>query len=310
MPHPPVTNHVHAQQRCRSALPWLLALAACASGPVPIAADAEEVLANASQALDAGQPEVAGSLILDRHPESFPRRLRDRRTLLLARAQSAQGEHFAAFETIRDFADDHPHSDLRDAVVQLEYEIGRLLSKSDRGFLFFWSDRRAGRTVLEHLVTRYPDNPWLADALRTLGDMAMQDGQWILAQERYRDLLRRRPESEWVPLARFQFAMSLCASLRGPDYDLDGMQRAARELADFLRSPPENPEFVKRARDALQQLLAWQAQRHVQVADFYQRVGNEPGCLHHLALAADDGLSGTLHHDEAVRRLAARGAGK
>lgn len=270
--------------RTRAAL--LLALGACAGTP-PLLPNAVELVEEADGLRNAGDWAAARDLLATHDRRSFPKRIQDRYDLILGGAHHALGDHWAAFETIRDFADRTPHSELRGQIIHLEYEVGRRLILSDAGFLFFWSDRRAGRTVLEHLITRYPDNAHLADALRLLGEAAFADGNYLLAQERFRDLLRRRPESEWAPLARFRFAMSIFARLQGPDYDLDEMQRASRELEDFLADPPENPGFVAEAREALTTLREWQAERHLSIASFYRRIGNDPGYHSHLRKAAE-----------------------
>jgi len=278
------------------ALPsWLLlpVLAACASTPVPIAKDAEPVLKEAEGLLAAGNAVAARNLLQSRSEATFPAGSRDRYELTLATALMQLNATWDAFLAIREFADHNPHSELRTAVIKLEWEIGRTLSRSDHGFLFFWSDRRGGRTCLEHLITRYPDNPYLADALKTLGDMAFDDGSYELAIERYRDLIRRRQESEWGPYARFRYAMSIVASLQGPEYDLDQMQHATKELRAFLANPPENIEFNSAADAALQRLLRWQSERQLLVADFYRTIHNRTGYLHHLRLAAADEFAGT-----------------
>jgi tetratricopeptide (TPR) repeat protein len=291
----------------RAVVAWLCCVCACAGSP-PLLDNADEVLEEA-QGLLANDPAATGALLEAHAPAAFPKRLQDRYEWLLASARLAMGDPWGAFETIRDFADRHPHSEFRSRVVHLEFEAGRTLSQSDRGFLFFWSDRRAGRTVLEHLITRHPDNAHLADALRILGEMAYADGRYELAQERFRDLLRRRPESEWVPLARFRYAMSIFARQQGPEYDFDRMQHASRELEAFLADPPENPGFVAEARLALATLREWQAERHLSVAAFYQRVGNVPGRELHLRLAADS-FPETAAGQEASARLATGADGR
>ena len=262
----------------------LLLTVACAStqGPPP---DADPTLSRAEALIASGALQQAQE-VLDQLPdEACPKRLRDRRDLAVAGIRFGQGEAWEAFEVLEQFPDLHPHSELRPSVVEMLWEIGNTLSSSGRGFLFFWSDRRAAQTVLEHLITRHPDTPRLADALRLLGDMAYEDGNYELAQERFRDLMRRRPESEWVKYARFRFAMSIVDSLQGADYDLAKMDHAVRELRDFLAETPENPSLVQTAQAALKKLREWQAQRHVQIAAFYRRVGNTPGQIYHLEIA-------------------------
>jgi outer membrane protein assembly factor BamD (BamD/ComL family) len=298
------TAHDRYRAGMRSSVLLALVLCACKSAPPPIAPDAEIVVVAAEKQLSAGEYEAVRDGLKERDLREFPKSLQPRYELTLARAQFALDEKFDAFETLREFADRHPHSDLREQVVALIYEIGRDLSASDRGFLFFWSDRRGGRVCLVHLVTRYPDSAQLADALRLLGEMAFADQDYDESQERFRELLVRRPDSEWVPLARFRFAMSLVASLQGPEYDLDQMVHASKELQAFLEKPPENPDFVSQARDSLARVLEWQAERYVKIADFYHTIGNHPGELASLKRAAADELKGTKASVEAKARLA------
>jgi outer membrane protein assembly factor BamD (BamD/ComL family) len=276
-------------------------LGACTA--VPLAGpDAERHVAAAEAAVVANDPDLALAELDVLAEDACPKRLRDRRDLTRALALLAQGARWEAWRVLEKFSDLYPYSDLRPTVVQKIWEIGEALSTSDRGFLFFWSDRRASRTVLEHLVTRHPDSEHLDDALRILGDQAFDDDNHELAQRRYRDLMLDRPESEWVDYAQFRFAMSIVNSLEGPNYDLDSMQRGERELRDYLDGKTENPEFVRAATEALAKLRDWQVERHLFVASFYRRVANVPGELHHLDLAAGPAFVGTQRHAEAIAR--------
>jgi tetratricopeptide (TPR) repeat protein len=287
-----------------SMLPLLLG--ACATAVLPLA-EAERQLADAEAMVQARSFAEALAALDPLALEACPKRLRDRRDVARARALVGTGELWDAYLVLEKFPDDHPHSDLRSSVVEMVWDIGQALSASDRGFLFFWSDRRAGRTVLEHLVTRHPDTTRLADALRILGDMAFADENYELAQARFRDLMLNRPESEWFVYAQYRFAMSIKASLQGPEYDLDRMQHAARELRDFLDGKPENPAIVAEAEAALAQVLEWQVDRHLRIAAFYERVGNPEGRRHHIAIAAGPDFANTTGHAAAAAALAELG---
>lgn len=281
---------------------FLPLLAACASTPATTA-DAERMLAESDAALLASNWNGALNAVEPLAEERCPRRLRDRRDLNTAKARYGLGDLWGAFQALEQFADDHSHSELRPTVVDMIWDLGQKLSQSDRGFLFFWSDRRAGRTVLEHLVSRYPDSSRMADALRILGDIAYEDGDYDLAQQRFKDLILNRPDSEWSLYARYQFAMSIVASLRGADYDLDRMEHAVRELTDFLADRPENPQIVANAQGALAQVREWQLERHRSIARFYRRVGNKIGERHHLGIAAGAEFAGVEGHQQAVQAL-------
>lgn len=279
-------------------LAWLFA-AACATTVVPLS-NAEQSLAEAEARLSADDPDGALDALAPIEGEQCPRRLGDRRDILTARAELARGELWSAYLALEKFSDLHPHSDLRQTAVEMLWQIGTGLLARDGGFLFFWSDRRAGRTVLEHLITRHPDTQRLADALRILGDMAFEDENFEIAQQRFRDIILNRPESEWYVYAQFRFAMSIVASLQGPDYDLDRTEHATRELNTFLASQPENPELLAETRRALATLREWQVERHLTIADFYRRVGNVPGQRYHLELATREEFADVPAYARAV----------
>jgi outer membrane protein assembly factor BamD (BamD/ComL family) len=303
---------VPISRRCGHGL--LLLAIGCTTQPLP-PAEAEPRLAAAERHVAASAWDAAQRLLDALAEDRCPKRLRDRRDVAQARVWLGRDEPWEAFRVLEPFADRHPHSELRPEVAALLWEIGSLLAVRGGGFLFFWSDAIGARTVLQHLVTRYPEAPRLADALRVLGDMAFDAGDHVVAQQRFRDLLLQRPDSEWAGYARYRFAMSVAATVEGPDYDLERIRQAVRELQDFLRLRPENPEIARTANEALAKMLAWQAERHLQTAGFYRRIGNEPGALHHLEIAASEAFAGTPAHAEAVAardelraRAASRGA--
>jgi outer membrane protein assembly factor BamD (BamD/ComL family) len=278
--------------------------AACSTPPPLTLTEAEPRLAAAEAQVASGQWDAAAETLAPLADEACPKRLRDRRDLALASALQGRGELWEAYLVLEKFPDLYAHSERRLVVVEKVWEIGSALVRSDGGFLFFTSDRRAGRTALEHLISRHPDSPRLADALRILGDLAFEDDDHPLAQERYRQLMLDRPESEWVAYAQFRFAMSIVASIEGPDYDLDRMEHGQRELRDFLATKPENPEMVRAASAAVLQLLEWRITRHLFIASFYRQLENVPGQLHHLQLAAGPEFESTSRHTEAVALLA------
>ena len=288
--------------RARPEFLLLAVLAAACSSTPEQPPDAEARLVAAETRVAAGRWDEAEEILEQLAGDACPKRLRDRRDIAIASLRQGQGDLWGAFQALETFPDLYSHSDLRPVVVEKVWEIGSSLAQSDAGFLFFWSDRRAGRTVLEHLITRHPDTQRLADALRILGDMAFEDQDFELAQTRFRDLMLNRPESEWFAYAQFRFAMSIVASLEGPEYDLERMQHAVRELRDFLNRKTENPEMLRVAHEAEERLRSWQAQRHLQIAAFYRRVDNPSGERHHLGIAAGEEFAGTRAHAEAVER--------
>ena len=277
----------------------MLLATACTTTTEPLPT-APQVVTAAEQQVQSEQFDAAVTTLASIADQQCPKRLRDRRDLLLAQAQLGRGNPWQAFLTLEEFSILYPHSDLRGQAVDVIWNAGKTLIDSDGGFLFFWSDKRAGRTVLEHLITRHPDTQRPADALRILGDMAFDDGDYELAQERYKDIIFSRPESDWRFYAQFRLAMSLVASLRGPDYDLNRMELAAGHLREFLNSNPEGPQMVAETARALQRVKGWQVERHLSVADYYHTLHSIEGERYHLRMAASEQFAGVPGYEAAL----------
>ncbi len=276
---------------------------ACASAPPMQPIAAERVIADATAHFEDNDPQAAGEVLFMHEEAEFQPSQQPRYAVLRAKIHLQLDEAYEAFAALREFADRHPHSELRTEAIALEFEAGKRMAKSDRGFWFFWSDKRGGKACLEHLTTRYPNCSQFAEAMHLLGSLALEKKDYFLAEERYRELLRRFPDSEWAPVARYQFAMSIYQSLRGPDYDLDRMETAARELDVYVASNPENPTFRAEAEAAVATLRDWRSTRHLTIADFYKTVANKAGEIEHLHLAADPQFAGTDANTEAQQRI-------
>ena len=262
----------------------LALLAGCSSGPVvtdPVAA-----LTTAETKLVQGELAPALALLEAVDSESFTGTDVERYQVALATALTNDGDLWAGFELIRDFEEEHPFSEYRGQIQDLEFEIGRQLMASDWSFLFFASDRDDGRIVLEHFALRYPQHPAAPDVLRLLGEQAFAEGDFTTAQRRFGELVLKHSDSEWAPLAKFRIAMASFQSLVGPDYDRRSMVRAHNELHDFLSEGIENPQFDIEARAALATTREWLGTKHLSIADFYRRVGNQAGEQVHLEKAA------------------------
>ena len=265
----------------------------------------QQLISTAEQQVQANQFDQAIAMLTPIQDLECPKRLRDQRDLLIAQSLLELGQPWQSFLALENFSVLYPHSDRRSQAIDIIWRAGKTLTDSDGGFLFFWSDKQAGRAVLEHLVTRHPDTDRLADALRLLGDMAFENANYELAQERYRDIIHSRPDSDWRFYAQFRFAMSIVAGLRGPDYDLYRMELAVGELRAFLGTNPESPKMLAETTAALDKVLLWQMQRHLSVADYYQTLKNRNGQRYHLELATREQFADVPGYQEAIEMLEA-----
>ncbi len=264
----------------RCAIAALFLAAACASGVEP--QTALEALVAAEKALAAGDSDRALDLLESVAPESFEDVDRPRYAVDLGRARFMNEDYWGAFEAVRDVPRDYPGSPFLAKAEEIEFKAGAVLAGRGGGFLFFTSDLSDARRILEHFILFYPTSSWLPDALRILGEAAYQDEDWQLAIDRFGELLQRAPEGEWSDLAAFRIAMSHYHLVAGPDYDLERLENARRELAAYLAGKRPNPDFVEEARRALDRILYWIDEKHLIIADFYLRIDKPEGARFHL----------------------------
>ncbi len=260
--------------------PW-----GCGTAPPPLAVtNPTEFLDRLQRTFDQGDIERALETATSVEPDVMPNVLEPRRRRLTGQIQLAAGEPWQAFRVVRSFAQDFPFSEERRAEEDLEFEAGRQLIGKDPSFLGFGDGPRAGRRVLEHLITNHPRNAHQADALRLLGEQAYEEEDWPLALARFKELLQL--DRKWFDLARFRIAMSLHRALEGPDYDVEAMKKAQNELRAFLVDSPEQVAMVEEATAAEEQVTRWIASHYLSVAVFYETVDNSTGRARHLELAA------------------------
>ena len=268
-------------------LAWLLLQlpAACTSIDVPMPQNPTAAIKQAEALLAQQKPETALAVLKHLDKEVFTGAEQARRTVLIGKAYYLSGDSWKAYKEIKGFSQDYPSSPTAE-VAEVQLNAGLHLLKSDGGFLFFYSDKRRGRQILEDFLIFFQYSPRIPDVLHELGESAFRDRDYDLAKDRYAQLLTNYKSSEWTMLASFRFAMCYFYRLEGPAYDLGEMTRTHNELREFLATPNENPKMVAQAQQALTIVLEWLGQKHVLIADFYATIKNHYGMLHHLQIAA------------------------
>ncbi len=270
-------------------MPWsiggLLAIAACASTPLP--QTALEFLTAAQAALDAKNPHRARYLLEKVDDSSFKGEELARYMVLLATARTDLGKFWDAYLALEEFPRKFPTSRYRATAARLEYNAGKQLAGTGWTFLGMFSDLSDATKILEHFVTYYSRSQWLPDALRILGEAAYQQRAYDVAIERFQELAQRSPGSAWSDLASYRIALANFRLIEGPDYDAGQMERARRELTGYLQSDTTNEKFLSNARAALSTVLRWQERKEIQLAKFYVTVGKPRGARLHLQRVLD-----------------------
>ena len=285
----------------------ILILGACRA--TPSVADSLTGLALAEEMMAQGDWARATDLLSEFEADNFEGEDQERFKLRLARSLMEIGEPWDAFKIIENFNEEHPFGRYLSTVQDIEFKAGAQLIKSDISFWIFSSDEEDGRIILEHFTIHHPRRgDLLPDALRLLGECAFSNEQWNEARKWFQRLISNHPQSEWKVLARFRVAMCRFNLLVGPQYDIEAMSRARNALSDFLELETENPAFVATTGAALRTVERWLALKHIDIAEFYETVGNHQGHIHHLEKAAAEypETPGGKRAREAIARLKAR----
>lgn len=212
------------------------------------------------------------------------------------------GEPWQAYDLFRDFI--QQHSIPAPALANLTYKIGEALAAANYSFWPFYSSRDEAVQVLSTFVSLYSTyRQQMPDALHRLGEIAYEDGNYELARHRFTQIITNRfDRSVWNTKAAFRVAMCYFRQLEGPEYDLEGMDQAMRELTDFLKPNFENPGFRQEAKAALRTVRSWLGDKHLGIADFYLTLRNRRGEHHHLLIALNQ-FPETPAAKRAARRL-------
>jgi outer membrane protein assembly factor BamD (BamD/ComL family) len=274
--------------RSRTALALLAAALGSCATTAPVK-DPIEALVRLEESVTAGRLSDASVYLASIEEGELRGEYLERYRIAKGRTLELDRSYWSAFLVLRDFVKEHPFSPFLADAKDIIYRLGLHLLASDKSFLFFSSDKDDALYIFEYFLTQFPkESVQIPSILHALGDEAFRRKEWTRAIQRYQELMREHPESEWVDLARFRVAMCHYFQVRGPDYDMEALQSAFNELAGYLKTNPENPEFLRAATVARDEVAAWIAEKDLAIALFYHRIGKPAGYRFHLQKAATE----------------------
>jgi outer membrane protein assembly factor BamD (BamD/ComL family) len=263
----------------------LVWLAACAATDPN--RDVLGVLERAERHLQAGDADTAEAALDQLDQSDFRDEPLERFILAQAKVHQLRKEWWDGFMVLRRFlnAQEFRFNKLEPDMRRLIFELGESLLASDGGFLFFSNDVDDGITVYEYFYVRFPeDRERMPDVLYRLGEEAYQRRQWNRAIERYRALIEgfSQPRHEWIDKADYRLAICHRHRVRGWEFDLRTLREAYSQLRGYLANAPRNPDYVREAELALGEVTDMLAQRELETAEFYYRIGKPDGRRLHL----------------------------
>lgn len=203
----------------------------------------------------------------------------------LAVLEAVEQQRFStAYELIRSFLDAHPLSAyVRDADRVL-FDIAGSLDDSVR----WWRpDDVASATAWTLLLDRFPRSALAPDTLRLLAAHYEEGNHPADAAAMYERLLDEFPDSEWTALADYRGSLARLAMIEAPDQDRSVIVEARERFQHYLETRPEGPQRAE-VEQGMARTADLLAQADLQVALFYDRIGNVPGSVRYFrAVAAD-----------------------
>jgi len=194
-------------------------------------------------------------------------------------------EYKEAYDLIVRIDKRYPTHHLRPEAGRLLVEAGLALSELPHPW--FSSNRDYAYQALEYCSINYP----LADrgdlVFRRLGEMYEEDKRWYIAITRHEELTQNYPESPLVPYSLARIPHLLLASIESPEYDRNALLEARRNLEAWLRDF-RGHELTEQVRFDLADALVRLTVSDLDIADFYDTVGNVPGTRFHAARALQE----------------------
>jgi hypothetical protein len=217
----------------------------------------------------------------------LPRQIAVQAGLLGARRYVDVGELYDAYELLRRLDDKFPLHHERVASGDLMAEIGLTLS-DDTPTLFGWFDTLGeAQEVLEYVILKAPWARRCDEAYLALSKLYEDDQEWDLAIARAEGLVLNHPGSPLAIGAQARVPKLRLIRLASPEYDRQELERARRELQEWLVTHTSS-DLQPSVRIDLADCLARLCESDLLISRFYDKVGNAFGAQRHARRAVEE----------------------
>ena len=206
--------------------------------------------------------------------------LADDNQFLRAEIQLARGKMTDAADTLQALLSSYPDSELYDAAIQKQYEIGDALfergkAKMQRRWWRPMKGRMLKRSaeVYAMVIDNRPFAPEAAKAQYKVGQVQFTRGKYLAATFEYNRVIGDYPASEWVLQAMHGLAECYYAMALPPEYDQGPSILAMRKIDDFSERYPADAHVEALAGKRVEMEANIAAQR-LQTARFYEKRRN------------------------------------
>ena len=275
-------------------LPLLLlavaALSSCANQEIPLSIrDLDEARALAAEE----RWNEVDSLLRDFQVRDFDLATQRDFNLLAGRAADEEGDWSRAIRYYEAFVLQAGPADEALVVERRLLDLGLDLLRGELRVFWIFTDRSRGVMVLENLAYSGRFAETRALALAELGAYRWDDERWSEAAPYYAGLLAPELAGQgWDDLAAFRLAMSARRMLEDDRTYYSGILEALDQLQAYLDAYPSGLHRIE-AETAHAEARELLALHHLQVGDYYARIGNPVGAQYHWAMAAGEAPDGS-----------------
>lgn len=268
----------------------LLSAPSCANQEIPLSIEdlnAAHVLA------DQEEWGKVDNLLRDFRVDEFDLATQRDYNLLAARAADEGGDWNRAVRFYESYVLQSGPAEDALAVEHRLLDYGRLLIAGDLRVFWIFTDRSRGVLVLENLAYAGRFAETRALALAELGEYRWNAHKYGRAASYYAGLLAPELSGQgWEDLAAFRLAMSTYLSLESDRTFHDGILESLDQLDAYLLAFPAGLYRIE-AEEARVDTREMLATHHLEVGDFYRRIGNEQGARFHWGIAAGQAPDGS-----------------
>jgi tetratricopeptide (TPR) repeat protein len=196
---------------------------------------------------------------------------------VIAQGLYDRGRYYQAFEKYEELLDGSPGTELFEASLRQEMEIGQLFLAGKKRLVWGFipaSAKTEGLEILDRVIDRWPGSEMAAEALMIQAEHYFAGGRFVEAQSTYQVLVESYSKSRFYQDALLRNAEATHGQYAGPGYDASCLTDARIRYEQYrARFPGHAGEIGIGPRIAR---IDWQlAQKHWVIADFYERTGRQ-----------------------------------
>ncbi len=195
---------------------------------------------------------------------------------MIANAEALIGLHRygKAHELLQQFLNQYSGSQLTDEALRLEFLVAEAYLSGTKRKLFglkLLSGTDAAEQILDTIAIDYPESRYAEYAVKTKADHLFNQGEYLLAELEYSQLVKDFPHGQYHELALRRSAEAALAGFRGIEYDDAALIEAKERYRDFqIRYPlPAQRDHVDRILDGVERK---RAEKEFSIGQYYESI--------------------------------------